>query len=146
MMLSLLVAGLGILIAFMTYWWKRINADAVAERLAPLHRFLLNKWYFDELYNGAVVGGTLALTRVLRWFDNNIIDGIVNASGWVTKLVSFVSGKFDTYVVDGAVNASGYLSAFAGLVLRKTQTGRIQTYVVLAVLGVMIFYFVFRIV
>jgi len=48
--------------------------------------------------------------------------------------------------VDGAVNASGYLSAFAGLVLRKTQTGRIQTYVVLAVLGVMIFYFVFRIV
>jgi NADH-quinone oxidoreductase subunit L len=146
MMLSLLVAGLGILVAFMTYWWKRINADAVAERLAPLHRFLLNKWYFDELYNGAVVGGTLALSRVLRWFDNTIIDGIVNASGWVTKLVSFISGKFDTYVVDGAVNASGYLSAFAGLVLRKTQTGRIQTYVVLTLLGVMIFYFVFRIV
>ncbi len=146
MMLSLLVAGLGILVAFMTYRWKSINADAVAERLAPLHRFLLNKWYFDELYNGAVVGGTLALTRVLRWFDNKIIDGIVNGAGWVTKLVSFVSGKFDTYVVDGAVNASAYLSAFAGLVLRKTQTGRIQTYVVLAVLGVMIFYFVFRIV
>jgi NADH-quinone oxidoreductase subunit L len=145
-LLSLLVALSGISIAFMTYYWKRVDADKIAERYKGVHAFLLNKWYFDELYNGAVVGGTLALTRVLRWFDNNIIDGIVNASGWVTKLVSFVSGKFDAYVVDGAVNASGYLSAFAGLVLRKTQTGRIQTYVVLAVLGVMIFYFVFRIV
>jgi NADH-quinone oxidoreductase subunit L len=146
MLLSLLVAGLGILVAFLTYRWKRISAETVAERLAPVHRFLLNKWYFDELYNGVVVGGTLLVTRVLRWFDNTIIDGIVNASGWVTRLVSFVSGKFDTHVVDGAVNASGYLSAFAGLVLRKTQTGRIQTYVALALLGVMIFYFVFRIV
>jgi NADH-quinone oxidoreductase subunit L len=60
--------------------------------------------------------------------------------------VAFVSGKFDTYVVDGLVNFSAYLSGFFGLVLRKFQTGKVQTYVLYAVLGVMVFYFIFRLV
>jgi NADH-quinone oxidoreductase subunit L len=142
--ISLAVAGLGILLAFATYYWKKINADRVATALKPVHLFLLNKWYFDELYNGVVVGGALAITRVLRWFDDRIIDGIVNGAGWLTKLVSFVSGKFDNNVVDGAVNATAYVSGFFGLVLRKFQTGKVQTYIVFAVFSVLIFYFIFR--
>ncbi|HXX63146.1 MAG TPA: NADH-quinone oxidoreductase subunit L [Bacteroidota bacterium] len=144
MALSLSVAGLGILAAFATYYWKRINADAVARALAPLHKFLLNKWYFDELYGLVVVQGMLALASVLRWFDNTIVDGLVNGAGWVTRGGSFLSGKFDTYVVDGLVNASAWVSGFFGLALRKLQTGKIQSYVLFAVLGVMLFYFVFR--
>jgi NADH-quinone oxidoreductase subunit L len=146
MFLSLAVAGLGILIAFATYMWKKISADNIAARFSNTHDFLLNKWYFDEAYNSVVVGGTLALTNALRWFDNTIIDGIVNGSGWLTKLTSKVSGWFDTWVVDGAVNATAYVSGFFGLVLRKTQSGKIQTYVALAVFGVMVFYFVMRLV
>ncbi len=146
MLLSLLVAGCGIWIAFMTYYWKRVNADRIAEKYRGLHSFLMNKWYFDELYNGMVVGGTLALTNMMRWFDNNIIDGFVNAMGGVTRLTSFISGKFDNVVIDGAVNLTAYLSGFSGLVLRKVQTGKVQTYIVFAVFGVMVFYFVFRLV
>jgi NADH-quinone oxidoreductase subunit L len=146
MLLSLTVAGLGILLAFATYLWKKINADRVADRLKPLHLFLLNKWYFDELYNGVVVGGTLLLTRILRWFDNTIVDGAVNGAGWVTQGTSFVSGKFDSVVVDGIVNATAYVSGFFGLVFRKFQTGRVQTYVLFAVLSVMLLYFVYRLV
>ncbi len=142
--LSLLVAGLGILAAFATYSWKKINADAVAQALKPVHTFLLNKWYFDELYMGVVVNGLLLLTRVLRWFDNTIIDGIVNGAGSITRGVSTLSNMFDTYVVDGLVNFSARFSGALGLVLRKTQTGRVQTYVVLAVFSVMVFYFIFR--
>lgn len=146
MVVSLLVAGLGIGIAFLTYHRKKISAEKIAQQFAPLHRFLLNKWYFDELYGWFTVGGTLRLTRALRWFDNTIIDGAVNGSGWLTKAMSTVSGWFDTWVIDGAVNAVGYLSGFGGLVLRKLQTGKVQTYVVLAVLGVMVLYFVMRVV
>ncbi len=146
MALSLIVAGLGILAAFATYYWKKINADAVAQALAPLHRFLLNKWYFDELYQAVVINGTLGLTRVMRWFDDTLIDGVVNGAGQSTKGLSYVSGLFDTYVVDGFVNFSAYLSGFLGLVLRKFQTGKVQTYIIFAVLGVMVFYFVFRLV
>jgi NADH-quinone oxidoreductase subunit L len=118
----------------------------VASRLAPVHRFLLNKWGFDDLYNGVVIGGTLALTRVLRWFDNTIIDGAVNGTGWITRGTSFVSGKFDVVVIDGLVNLSAYLSGFLGLVFRKFQTGKVQTYIVFVVFSVLVLYFFFRIV
>lgn len=146
MMLSLLVAGLGIAVAFITYKMKKIDADKIAIRFAPLHKFLLNKWYFDELYGFMIIGASLRLTNVLRWFDNTIIDGVVNGSGWLTKIISTVSGWFDTWVVDGAVNAVAYISGFFGIALKKTQTGKIQTYVVLAVFGVMVFYFAMRLV
>ncbi len=144
MMLSLVVAGIGILAAFATYYWKRINADAIAERFAPLHRFLVNKWYFDEVYNSLVVGGTLAFTNTLKWFDGTIIDGIVNGSGWLTRATAFIGAKFDSLVVDGFVNLSAYLSGFSGLVLRKVQTGRVQSYLLFVVVGVMVFYLLFR--
>ncbi len=53
----------GICLAFMTYYWKRVNADRIAEKYKGLHAFLMNKWYFDELYNGVVVEGRSALTN-----------------------------------------------------------------------------------
>ncbi|HXG00552.1 MAG TPA: NADH-quinone oxidoreductase subunit L, partial [Bacteroidota bacterium] len=146
MMLSLLVAGIGIAVAFLTYRTKQIDADRVAGMFPSIHKFLVNKWYFDELYGWLAVGGTLSLTNILRWFDNTIIDGAVNGSGWLTKVTSTISGWFDTWVIDGAVNAIAYISGFGGLVLRKVQTGKVQTYVVLAVFGVMVFYFVMRLV
>jgi NADH-quinone oxidoreductase subunit L len=144
--LSLLVAGLGILVAFTTYYWKKISADRVAAAMPGVHRFLLNKWGFDDLYNGAVIGGTLALTRALRWFDDTIIDGVVNGAGRITSLTSFVSGKFDNVVVDGLVNLTAYVTGFFGLVFRKFQTGKVQTYVAFAVFSVLVLYFVFRLV
>ncbi|MGO4705464.1 NADH-quinone oxidoreductase subunit L [Microvirga sp. 2MCAF38] len=42
-----------------------------------LYRFLLNKWYFDELYDAIFVRPTLALGRFLwRTGDGKIIDGL----------------------------------------------------------------------
>ncbi len=146
MAISLLVAGLGILLAFATYYWKRISADRVAASMKPVHTFLLNKWYFDELYQGVVVNGILGLTAVLRWFDDTVIDGIVNGSAQVSRLLSSISGKFDSGVVDGFVNSTAYVAGLFGLVLRKFQTGKVQSYVLYAVLSVMVFYFVFRLI
>jgi NADH-quinone oxidoreductase subunit L len=143
-LLSLLVAGLGILLAYTTYYWKRISADAVAERLAPIYVFLQRKWYFDELYHTAVVRLTIGVSRVLRWFDDRVIDGLVNGAAFVTKVSSFTSGRFDNVVIDGMVNLVAYITGFFGLALRKVQTGKVQTYIVFVILGVMVFFFVFR--
>ena len=77
---------------------------------------------------------------------DQVIDGIVNGTGWLARITSAFSGKFDNVVVDGIVNATAYVSGFFGLVLRKFQTGKVQTYVVLTVVSVMILYFVYRLV
>ncbi len=144
MYLSLSVAGLGILLAFITYYWKKISADAFARVLSPVHLFLVNKWYFDELYGATVVAGTVGFSRLLAWFDNKIIDGIVNGVATVTRLTSFGSGKFDSIVVDGFVNLVAYLAGFFGLLFRKVQTGRVQTYIAFVLFGVMVLFFMFR--
>jgi NADH-quinone oxidoreductase subunit L len=144
MLLSLLVAGTGILLAFVTYYWKKINADAIAESMAPVHKFLLNKWYFDELYDATAVAGVKGLAAFFAWFDGKIIDGIVNGAGSVTKLGAVVSGKFDAIIVDGLVNLTATLAGGFGLVLRKVQTGRVQSYIVFAILGMVLLFFVYR--
>jgi hypothetical protein len=54
------------------------------------------------------------------------------------------AGGFDRYVVDGLVNGTAYFSGFVGILMRKLQTGRVQTYVAFAIFGVMILFFLFR--
>jgi NADH:ubiquinone oxidoreductase subunit 5 (subunit L)/multisubunit Na+/H+ antiporter MnhA subunit len=54
------------------------------------------------------------------------------------------AGGFDKYVVDGLVNGVAYMSGFSGIVLRKFQSGRVQTYIVFVLIGVMVLFFMFR--
>jgi NADH-quinone oxidoreductase subunit L len=138
MILSVGVSGLGILLAFVTYFWKKISADAFEKALKPVHTFLYRKWYFDELYDATAVAAMMGIAKVLSWFDGAIIDGIVNGAGWLTKLVSNISSKFDSYVVDGLVNFTAYFSGLLGLTLRKVQTGKVQTYMIFAIIGLMV--------
>jgi NADH-quinone oxidoreductase subunit L len=138
MILSVGVAGIGILIAFATYYWKKISADAFANALKPVHTFFLNKWYFDELYQATFVALTIGTAKVLAWFDAKIIDGIVNGAASLTRFGSVISGKFDSIVVDGIVNFTAYFAGFFGMMLRTVQTGKVQTYIVFALIGLMV--------
>ncbi|NJD23758.1 MAG: NADH-quinone oxidoreductase subunit L, partial [Melioribacter sp.] len=144
MFLSLAVAGLGILIAFMFYQWKKLNADKLAEKLKPLYNFSLNKWFLDELYDMTAIAGTLNFSSILSWFDNKIVDGIVNGSATVTRFASRMSGWFDTFVVDGFVNFTAFFSGFVGLSFRRLQTGKVQTYIVFVVFAIIILLMFFK--
>lgn len=142
--LSLFVAGAGILLAFAFYKWNKFSADAVVEKIRPLYNFSLNKWYFDDFYDGIIVAGLLKFTQALKWFDNTIIDGAVNGAAYITEKAATGSGKFDNSFVDGLVNLVGSFVMFFGLIFRKIQTGRIQTYLAYVLFGIIIFYFIFR--
>jgi NADH-quinone oxidoreductase subunit L len=142
--LSILMAISGILLAFAMYQWKKISADKLAERFKPLYTFSLNKWYFDELYDKTFVAGTLGLSRLVAWFDRVIVDGIVDGSATVTKAVSFFVGKFDNVVIDGLVNFVAYFSAFIGLIFRRFQTGKVQTYIIMVIFSIVILLFLFN--
>ncbi len=144
MFLSLFLAGFGILLAYTMYQWQKISADKLAEKLKPLYLLSLNKWYFDEFYYATFVAGTIGLSKFLAWFDLFFVDGIVNGSATVTKGLSRFSGKFDNVVVDGLVNFMAYLSGFVGLIFRRFQTGKVQTYIVLVIFSLVILLFLFK--
>ncbi len=144
MILSLTLALSGILLAFSMYQWKKIDPDKVANSVKPLYKLSFNKWYVDEIYDATFVAGTLALSRILAWFDSNIVDGIVNGSATITKSISRFSGRFDSVVVDGLVNLMAYISGMIGLFFRRLQTGKVQTYIVLVVFSLVILLFVFK--
>jgi NADH-quinone oxidoreductase subunit L len=144
MILSLIVAGLGILVAFMFYQWKKLNADKLANAIKPVYKFSLNKWYLDEAYDKTAIAGTQALSAVLAWFDNVVVDGIVNGSASVTRFTSRMSGWFDNVVVDGLVNFTALFSGFIGLSFKRLQTGKVQTYIVFVVFAVVILLLIFK--
>ena len=135
---SLLLAGIGILFAYLFYQYRKLNADKLAGKIAPLYTFSRNKWYFDELYQSTFVAGTMRLAGLLAWFDSTIVDGIVNLSATVTRIFSRISGAFDNYVVDGLVNLFATLSGMFGLILRRFQTGRVQVYLVFVLFSLIV--------
>ncbi|MBK7227875.1 MAG: NADH-quinone oxidoreductase subunit L [Ignavibacteriales bacterium] len=143
MFLSLFVAIAGILTAFVFYQWKKVNVEKLTASIKPLYNFSLNKWYIDEFYHKTFVAGLLGLSKIIYWFDATIVDGIVNGSATVTRAISTFTGAFDKYVVDGLVNFMAYLSGFIGLIFRRIQTGKVQTYIVLVIFSIIILFFFF---
>ncbi len=139
---SVAIAVIGILLARAMYLKKTVPPERFSELAGGrLHRFVYNKYYVDEIYQAVFIDGTLVLSRVSAWFDQNVIDFLVNSAATVTRSVAWLDGQFDKYVVDGAVNGVGWVSAFFGGRVRQLQTGSINAYlyvIVLAVVGVMV--------
>ncbi len=140
MVLSLLVAGAGIYTAYRKYYNRREEMIALEANLLQsggIFRILNRKWYFDELYEASFVRAVMVGRTVLNWFDAHIVDGLVNLSATLTRGISFVDRLFDEWVVDGLVNAVAGIIRWAGSGLRRIQTGRLQTYVVLVMGGIL---------
>jgi NADH-quinone oxidoreductase subunit L len=139
MLLSVAVALAGIALARRVYG-RREYAEPLAAASPTLYRTLLNKWYVDEIYDflfvsGAAKGGGAAMVR----FDNRIVDGGVNGAGWLTRLSSTLSIWWDTWVVDGSVRLLSFLVKMASYPMRILQTGDVQAYALVIVLGVLVF-------
>jgi len=97
----------------------RINAVVQGNAvLRVLHRILLRKFYFDDLYD-----------LLIRY----VVLGI-----------SHIEQAFDTYIIDGIVNGVAQLVTGTGRDVRKVETGRVQAYMVgffggIAVLAILVF-------
>ncbi len=143
MFISLIVAGGGILFAFLVYQFKIFNADNIAKQFRVLYNISFRKWYFDEIYNATIVAGTVGFSKLSGLFDNKIIDGIVNGFAWLTRNFSYFIGHFDNVVIDGLVNLLANVTGFFGAMVRYLQTGRVQTYVAFAVFGLLIIIYFF---
>jgi NADH-quinone oxidoreductase subunit L len=88
------------------------TAAAVRQRLAPLYQLFVNKWYFDELIDYAIV-------RPAQWFGR-VLETVLDPT-----LVSEVT-------TGGTVSVVGAVSA----AVRRAQTGFLRYYVALMLLGI----------
>jgi NADH-quinone oxidoreductase subunit L len=74
--LPTVMMALGLLVAWQFYIRRPDLPDALARQHDLLYRFLLNKWYFDEIYDFLLVRPTLWLGRLLwKGGDGWLIDG-----------------------------------------------------------------------
>ena len=73
-----LIAGVtGIALAYVCYMFRPDIPDRVATQFRALYLFLLNKWYFDELYDRLFVRTAFSLGDGLwKTGDGAIIDGL----------------------------------------------------------------------
>jgi NADH-quinone oxidoreductase subunit L len=137
--ISLLVAGIGIGLGFLFYIKDTRLADVWAARLAPLYRASYNKYWIDEFYGWAVTRRTMDLARRVFQFDSKIVDGGVNGSAWLTRLSSKITGGTDKYFVDGLVNAiADFVVRLMSPIVRATQTGLTQNYALVMVIGLLL--------
>ncbi len=140
MIISIFVAGLGILIATMGYLWAKLNPAAWQRRLGVLYLGMFRKWWVDEIYDATAVKGTLLFATIMGWFDLYIIDGIVNGVAWLSRIFAYIEGWFDLYIIDGLVNLTAWFVGIWGRIVRLFQGGQLQRYVLytLVVIGLFI--------
>jgi NADH-quinone oxidoreductase subunit L len=139
MVFSVLIALLGIGLAWKFYVTSPEISDQLAQQFAGPHQLLSNKYYVDELYNSTFIAGTMASGRGLWQVDKTVVDGAVNGTGWVTMFAAWLSGLTDRTVVDGAVNSVGWTTTESSYWFRRVQTGLVQNYALLMLVGVFLF-------
>ena len=104
MVVSVGVAGAGILIAMYFWLWQPSAAASLARQFSGLHRLLLNKYYLDEIYDAVIVQPIKQLSTGALWKG------------------------MDAGVIDGSVNGVGASVQGASTSLRRLQTGSVRTY------------------
>jgi NADH-quinone oxidoreductase subunit L len=101
MVVSVLVAGAGILIAHAFYVRAPGTPAALSARLGGIYTLVANKYYVDELYERAFVrpGYALADKLMFRLIDMGVIEGIVNGLGVTARLIGAVTRLAQSGVV-----------------------------------------------
>lgn len=140
MLTSLIVAGLGLLLAWLMYFKKWLSAEKWAVRLKPLYVLSFNKYYIDELYNKILYQPFLKLADWVAYADWDLYDKyFINGFGRVTVWLAKIVGIADYEGLDqGVIDSFERNTRRLGDSLKKLQTGKIQNYVLFAALAVII--------
>ncbi len=157
MVLSIAAAVAGFGMAWKAYRYAdKGYAEPIAEKAPAAYAILLNKYYVDEGYDLAFTGrkkiqnvrlGVLGLGDASAWFDSHVIDGTVNAAGWMTRLSGTLSSWWDKWIIDGVlVNGPAILSRMFSYPTRLLQWGLVQWYALVMVIGLVgfVFYYAVR--
>jgi len=121
--------------SFAPSFWR---PEVIAGTFSGIHTLLYNKYYIDEIYDFLFVNPIKRFSSWCLSFDLGVIDWCVNFAGWFTRFVAWLSHKFDIYIVDGIVNSLATIVRFNSGIWRRLQTGYLQNYAFIFVLGVIV--------
>ncbi|GBE22274.1 MAG TPA: NADH-quinone oxidoreductase subunit L [Actinobacteria bacterium] len=129
----------GLIIAYFIYYRDadtQVARDRV--RIPVLWPFLEHKYYLDDLYLAMLINPIKGpIARAVDWSNSYIIDGIVNGAGVLARLVArFVYRDLDQKGIDLAVNTAAIVTGSAGGQVRRLQTGKVQQYAAMTLVGV----------
>jgi NADH-quinone oxidoreductase subunit L len=162
MALSLAAAGTGWALAWRFYRHAdKGYVEPIAAATPHVYNVLLHKYYVDEGYDYVFTGrrklgpqlgnvrlGVLGLGEASAWFDTHVVDGAVNAAGWITRLTATISSWWDKWIIDGLlVNGPPTLARFPfSYLARLFEWGLVQWYALVMTAGLVgfVFYYVYH--
>jgi NADH-quinone oxidoreductase subunit L len=109
---------LGIILAYVMYMFVPSIPGKLANAFRPVYLFLLNKWYFDELYDRIFVRPYIVLSRLLwQVGDATIIDGIPNGVAALTgdgsaQIVKIQTGSIAVYAFTMLIGLVALVSVY----------------------------------
>jgi NADH-quinone oxidoreductase subunit L len=114
MVLSVGVAVLGILLAWLFYRQKTEWPARFVAATPRLYRAVWNKYYVDQFNDWAVVSPVKRVSANFLW------------------------GFVDTWIIDGAVNGAGWLAKACGRLFARLQSGRLYGYATVILFGALV--------
>jgi NADH-quinone oxidoreductase subunit L len=108
---ALLIFGVGAGSALLAFGLKVIDPERIKQALGPVHAFIDNRWYIDDLY---------------AWIVENVQQNVAR-----------LCDGFDRFVIIGTfVNGSAWTARAAGAVVARVQTGSVRVYALVFLAGV----------
>src|SRR5436309_3485040 len=140
------MAAVSMAIAFIRFWLARSRyckrsweEQRELRQYRSLYPVFLNKYYVDEIYDYLFVNSAKDTGTGLWTSEATVVDGAVNGSAWTTVEGALGSGWWDRWVVDGIVKFIGGFIRTMSWPLRLIQTGYVQNYALVMILGLLIF-------
>src|SRR5260370_13998796 len=136
---SFFIAAAGIVLAYQFYRTKRFAPELVARKWPKAYGLLFHKYYVDEIYDATVVNRVKDLGTLLGRFDANVIDGLgVDGTGWLARFGSPLSMWWDEWLIDGLMNFGANMTQLFSFPVRMLQTGMFSSYGILILAGLVI--------
>lgn len=101
MVFSVGVALIGMYIARWIYLQRKDIAKLIVQRYPRIYRWLVNKYFIDEVYDAVIVNPVVNISKHYIWegVDVSLIDGIVNGTAKMISAIAQLMRKFQTGVV-----------------------------------------------
>jgi NADH-quinone oxidoreductase subunit L len=138
--ISVLLAVLGIAFGWRVYTRDR-KKSLTPETAVPatgLAKLALNHFYLDNFYEQVFIRPFMRLSGGAAAFDRNFIDYGLNTFGKAIVILAKIIGWVDRKVVDGVVNLTVWLAGLVGKTGRLLQNGKIQSYYIFSLLGLIL--------